>query len=305
MTHKRTFQSATRGLDYESFPMRLWQKAKTHGVWNPAEIDFRRDREDWRALSEAQQEHVLQLCGLFQAGEEAVTLDLLPLIQAVASEGRIEEEMYLTSFLFEEAKHVDLFRRFFNEVTGDPGDLSRYYNPSYEAMFCQVLPEALNRLQSDSSPEAQIEASVTYNMIIEGVLAETGYYLFHRMLTDHAIMPGMEGAVALLKRDESRHIAFGVYFLSRLIIENGDSGWLAFETKMAELQPLAEAQTREFMTFFEGGHPFGIPAEDVMSFSQQQFQRRLQRIHQSRSQTLDDLHRIGSVYDEEAEQVPA
>lgn len=35
---------------------------------------------------------------MFQAGEESVTLDLLPLIQVIAGEGRIEEEMFLTSF---------------------------------------------------------------------------------------------------------------------------------------------------------------------------------------------------------------
>ena len=50
---------------------------------------------------------MLHLTSLFQAGEEAVTLDLLPLIRAIAQEGRIEEEMYLTTFLWEEAKHVD------------------------------------------------------------------------------------------------------------------------------------------------------------------------------------------------------
>ncbi len=38
-----------------------------------------------------------RLSALFQAGEEAVTLDLLPLIMVIAQEGRPEEEMFLTS----------------------------------------------------------------------------------------------------------------------------------------------------------------------------------------------------------------
>lgn len=299
MSQDRVFKSASHGIDYDSFPMRLWRKAKQHGVWDPEAIDFSQDREDWKGLSDAQQEHVLQLCGQFQAGEEAVTLDLLPLIRLVASEGRIEEEMYLTTFLWEEAKHVDCFQTFFREVTGDPGDLSRYYNPSYQEIFGGVLPEALGRLDTDSSVEAQIHASATYNMIVEGVLAESGYWLFHKMLTDNQLMPGMQQAVGLLKRDESRHIAFGVYFLSRLIVENGDRAWKAFEKSMAELKPVTDRQIAEFITFFEGGHPFGIAAEDLIAFSEQQFNARMQRIATAREQRLEDLHRIGSVYQEE------
>ena len=41
----------------------------------------------------------------FIGGEEAVTTDILPMIMAVAKKGWFEEEMYLTTFLFEEAKH--------------------------------------------------------------------------------------------------------------------------------------------------------------------------------------------------------
>ena len=39
-------------------------------------------------------ERLLPLILGFQAGEEAVTLDLLPLIMTMAREGRLEEEMF-------------------------------------------------------------------------------------------------------------------------------------------------------------------------------------------------------------------
>ena len=48
-------------------------------------------------------------------GEESVTLDTLPLSLAVADEGRLEEVVYLSSFALEEAKHVDFFRRWFDD----------------------------------------------------------------------------------------------------------------------------------------------------------------------------------------------
>ena len=91
--------------------MRLYQKAKRLGTWDPAAIDFTRDRELWRGLNADEQGAILQITSLFQAGEEGVTLDLLPLIMVIAEEGRLEEELFLTTFLFEEGKHVEFFRR--------------------------------------------------------------------------------------------------------------------------------------------------------------------------------------------------
>ena len=99
-----------------------------------------RTRLIWQNLSDRQQEALARPCSLFLAGEEWVTLDLLPLIQVIAREGRLEEEIYLTSFLFEEAKHVEGFRRFFDEVVGDHGDLSRYHGPNYRRIFGDELP---------------------------------------------------------------------------------------------------------------------------------------------------------------------
>jgi hypothetical protein len=96
--------------------MRLFQKAKKLGVWDPAALDFETDRRDWQRMSESERDFILRTVSLFQAGEEAVTIDLLPLLKASAGEGRIEEEIYLTSFLWEEAKHVELFRRWLDEV---------------------------------------------------------------------------------------------------------------------------------------------------------------------------------------------
>lgn len=63
-----------------------------------------------------------------------MTLDLLPLIMTIAKEGRIEEEMYLTTFLFEEAKHMEFFRHALDQV-GEKGDLSVYHSDIYKSIF--------------------------------------------------------------------------------------------------------------------------------------------------------------------------
>jgi ribonucleoside-diphosphate reductase beta chain len=263
--------------------MRLWEKAKSLGVWDPGAIDLTKDRNDWLALGGAERDRVLQLCALFQTGEAAVTLDLLPLVRVVTAEGRLEESIYLTSFLWEEAKHLDFFQRFFTEVAGEPGDLSRYHHPSFTRLVDEELPRAMQRLDLDPSPEAQVRASVTYNLVIEGVMAEGGYYLFRRMLAGRGLMPGMQRAARLLLCDESRHIAFGVYFLGRLIAEHGDRAYKAFLGRMGELKPLVEESTRQFMHFFTGEHVFGVRTQELMRFSQQRFAARVRLILRARA----------------------
>ncbi|MEM9293049.1 MAG: R2-like ligand-binding oxidase [Acidobacteriota bacterium] len=277
-----------RGLDHGTFPMRLWAKAKAHGIWNPQDIDFEQDRRDWEKLNELERDVLLRLSTLFQAGEESVTVDLLPLIGVIASEGRLEEEMYLTSFLWEEAKHVELFDRFLREVTQYQGDLSGYFTPSYSIIFEQELPTALAQLRQDASPEAQARASVTYNMIVEGVLAETGYHAYRHMLERNGILPGMQQAVRHLQRDESRHMAYGVYLLSRLVAEHGDGVWRAIEERLAELLGPAILLIQELFAAYDT-LPFGLELEQFTEYAIGQFQKRSQRIEKARGKTLADV----------------
>lgn len=286
---RRYRATGAAGLDRKSLPLRLWEKAKVHGVWNPTDLDFATDREHWQGLSERERELLLHLAALFGAGEESVVLDLLPLMQVIAAEGRLEEEMFLTAFLFEEAKHVDLFRRFFDQVAEEKGDLERFHGVSYAALFGRELPAAMGRLQSDASPEAQAIASTTYNLVVEGVLAETGYHAYHEILSSRGILPGMLQAVAHLKRDESRHLAYGVYLLSRLVAEHGEPAWAAIVRRMDELLPLSTGIIREAFERYGAEIPFGLDPETFVRHASTQFSRRLARIESVRRSGLDDF----------------
>jgi ribonucleoside-diphosphate reductase beta chain len=282
MNPRASFITTTAGLDRTSVPMKLWAKAKKLGVWDPHAVDLGRDRDDWGRLDDREREVLLHLTSLFQGGEESVTLDLLPLIMTIAREGRLEEEIYLTSFLWEEAKHVEAFRRFLDEVAGDPGDLARFHGPSYRLLFCEELPRSLGRLLDDPSPVAQAEASVTYNMIVEGVLAETGYHAYHAMLERNRILPGMREIVSLLKRDESRHIAYGIHLLTRLVEAGGDEVWAAIQRRMAELMPPAIGVIQEIFERYDE-MPFGLEIGDFVDFAQSQFASRLLRLERART----------------------
>jgi ribonucleoside-diphosphate reductase beta chain len=289
MTHD-TFLTTTRGLRRALPPMRLFEKAKRFGIWNPSDIDLSQDQRDWQRLAADEQDILLRLSALFQAGEEAVTLDLLPLLLVIAREGRLEEEMYLTSFLWEEAKHVEFFSRFFSEVAGAPADLSRYHSPSYRALFYEALPETMHRLLIDPSPAAQVRASVTYNMVTEGVLAETGYHGYFTVLQRNGLMPGQVRGIQLLKQDESRHIAYGIYLLSRLIAVD-PSLWQVAEDTMNELLPLAMDIIGDAFTPYDPV-PFDLSPADFSDFAISQFQKRLERLERARGASLEEIDRV-------------
>lgn len=285
-----SFATTTRGLDRDLPPMRLYEKAKKLGIWNPADIDLSKDKQDWATFKDDEKDLIWLLLGLFVAGEEAVTLDLLPLIEVIAREGRIEEEMYLTTFLFEEAKHTDFFRRFLDEVCDAPPDLSRYHTDNYRQIFYETLPDALLGLKDDASPAAQIRASVTYNMVVEGVLAETGYHAFFTMLERNNLMPGLRKGIALLKQDESRHIAYGVYLLSRLVAEHPDE-WDDLETRMNGLLPLAIGVVGDAFARYEVV-PFGLVEDDFINYAMAQFSKRFERLQKARGASLDQVNKV-------------
>ena len=289
MTAHTTFATTTRGLRRNLPAMRLFEKAKRYGIWNPSEIDFRQDREDWLRLTPLEQELLLHLTSQFQAGEEAVTGDILPLMLAISREGRIEEEMYLTTFLFEEAKHTDFFRRFLDEVAGVHEDLSRYSSPNYRAIVYDALPAAMHRLLDDASTAAQVRAAVTYNMIVEGVLAETGYHAYLTVLERNGLMPGQCRGIRLLKQDESRHIAYGVFLISRLIAAD-DALWDVAEATMNDLLGPALGVVGDIFGSY-AVMPFGLEADVFADYAIDQFQKRLARIERARGATLEDVYR--------------
>jgi ribonucleoside-diphosphate reductase beta chain len=200
--------------------------------------------------------------------------------------------MYLTTFLYEEAKHTELFARFLVEVAGSPPDLERFHVASYKKIFYDELPGTMERLLTDPSRDALARASVTYNMIVEGVLAETGYHSYHESLAANGLMPGLCAALVDIKRDESRHIAYGVFLLSRLVAEDA-AIWDVIESRMEELFPFALGVVSETFSMYENGvTPFGLEQSMFTEYASSQFAKRYARIERSRGRTLAEVDAI-------------
>lgn len=276
------------GLNWDSMPLKLFACGNAK-FWDPAGIDFSRDRADWESLTERERDYATRLCAQFIAGEESVTQDIQPFMSAMRAEGRLGDEMYLTQFAFEEAKHTQVFRLWLDAV-GVSEDLHGYLDdlPAYREIFFDRLPDALGMLAADPSPAAQVRASVTYNHVVEGMLALTGYFAWHKICVDRGILPGMQELVHRIGDDERRHMAWGTFTCRRHVAAD-DANWSVFEARMNELIPIALRLTEEGFELYGDDTPFGLSLDEFMQYSADKGMRRFGTISSARGRPLAEI----------------
>jgi ribonucleoside-diphosphate reductase beta chain len=231
---------STSGLDYDSVPWKLWERSKKL-FWDPADLDFSQDVLDWQQMTAEERQLVAMSARGFMIGEEAVTLDIIPLLQCMSDLGRLEDAMYLSMFAMEEAKHTDMFRRWFDAVGFDPSSLDELARDQQQAasngrrgIFDGPLSRVMRRLQTDRSPQAILDATLFYNQLIEGVGAIAGYRRWEQTFERLGKLPGLQAGIKLTQRDERRHIAYGTYLGRQIIAENPDL-WEWVEQRWAKL----------------------------------------------------------------------
>ncbi|TCO58136.1 R2-like ligand-binding oxidase [Actinocrispum wychmicini] len=276
------------GLNWDSFPLRLFVKGNAK-FWNPADIDFSKDAADWETLTAEEKRSATYLVAQFIAGEEAVTEDIQPFMKAMATEGRLADGMYLTQFCYEEAKHTEVFRRWMDAV-GLTADLHPFVaeNPYYRKLFYEELPGSLRVLESDPSPLNQIRASVTYNHVIEGTLALTGYYAWQKICARRGILPGMRELVRRIGDDERRHMAWGTFTCRRHVAAD-DSMFDAITQRMGELLPIALNMIQWVSDQFEEPRPFETDPQEYITYAADRAQRRLGAISSARGTPVGQI----------------
>jgi ribonucleoside-diphosphate reductase beta chain len=265
-TEVRRYRS-TQGLDYESVPWKLWERSKKL-FWDPADIDFSQDAADWQGMSAGDRVAVALSARGFMIGEEAVTLDIIPLLRCMSDLGRLEDTMYLSMFAMEEAKHTEMFRRWFDAVGLDLDGIEELTRPQQEGLvgrrtgiFDGPLTRVMRRLDSDRSPQAILDASIIYNHFVEGVLAIAGYQRWEQIFRSLGKLPGLEAGLKLTQRDERRHIAYGTYLARRVLAENPEL-WEWLEQRWAKL-------TAVFEEGYGAGGPQDAPDADAAEMARQ------------------------------------
>jgi len=241
-------------------PYELFDKAKRRGTWDPLDIDLSEDKVHWNeGFTEAQKEQIMGTFVGFYEGEESVTRTLVPFFTMVdqledAPFSTIQEEMFLTTHLMEEAKHTDFFARYFEEVLGtqethiDDYEESDYWqNPDLKEFLVDDLESIGVKMReaARSGDQQEIryvlgEGVMHYMGIVEAQLAKAGYEIFENVFSDVSdelgteIMPGFTEGIGYVRQDEGRHITNGRWLMKKLAEEDPAIVTEVYEPKIDE-----------------------------------------------------------------------
>jgi ribonucleoside-diphosphate reductase beta chain len=229
----------------------LYRKGKREGTWDPDDYDFSQDVEDWQAFTEDEQRQFLSLASGFYDGEENVTRTLAPYMTALDAldDDRVpfdtvQEEVYLSQQVYEEAKHTDLFSRYYEEVFGTHDTAS--YRQEREGYGTEDLFEQANDLLAAVREGDQrnlihtlAEAYLNYMGIVEAQLARSGYMSFDQMceikaeeLGREMVLPGFQESMGKVRQDETRHIENGRWMLQQFAEADPDVVTEVYEPRL-------------------------------------------------------------------------
>jgi ribonucleotide reductase beta subunit family protein with ferritin-like domain len=236
-----TMPAATAQITYEDLYAR-WEK----GNWAATELDFSQDRIDWQErMSPQQREAALWLFTLFFHGEDSVTDNLSPYIDAAPLE---EQKYFLATQQVDEARHSVFFKRFVEEVVGQ-GDgtiggglraTEKLLSWGHRKTFAH-LDEVAAGLRKDRSPRNFASAITMYHLIVEGALAQPTQHKIDEALSTLDVLPGFREGMRNVSLDEQRHIAFGVRVLADLHERNPRETRDAIVEKIREVLPWTTA----------------------------------------------------------------
>jgi ribonucleotide reductase beta subunit family protein with ferritin-like domain len=260
-------------ISYENLYAR-WEQ----GNWRATEIDFSTDAEQWHgALSEIERRGALWTYSMFFHGEDSVTDNLSPFIDAAPRE---EQKYFLATQQADEARHAVMFGRFMKEVVGagsSTSDLLEATRPELTWGFRRVfsrLDRMAQELRKDRSRPKLAQAVTLYHLVIEASLAQPGQHFIDGSLTERELLPGLREGVRHVSRDEQRHIAFGVKMIADLVREDPECE-PAIEELLREVLPITAA------VFVPPGWDerlvtcFGFTLEDIFAHGAESMEARL------------------------------
>jgi ribonucleoside-diphosphate reductase beta chain len=261
-------------LDPDSFAGGYFRNA-VYRHWDPYEDIpqelLEQDLENMKAsgMSFEEFEGFRAAIAKFGAGEEAVTEDLAPLMLTLES---IDDQMFVSSQIYEEAKHTQFFDRYWREVIDPAAEAmgfevtrptdERYFNEDYEALFDKT-EAAMHRLleEGGDTPDNRVQAFCHYHLAVESVLAQTAYWGLQASFSesgpenwnldedeDQLILDGLIEGITRIRSDEGRHVGFGMHKVRELVQEGDVDPGIVQETLQDLLPHIAGTVQTEFDT---------------------------------------------------------
>jgi ribonucleoside-diphosphate reductase beta chain len=197
---------------------RHWEEEQ----WSPFRIELGRDAEQWLTVDPGDRDLVLWALSSLMVAEERITTKFSGLVGAYGTE---EEATFLATQQVDEARHMQFYARYQDEVVADPGAIAehvararRLLSPSFGAIFDDALVRSHERLVAEpANAAAKAEFVTLYHLVIEGTLGLTAFNFITRYLEQSEQLPGFVEGYSKIHHDEQRHIGYGVWFLREAV----------------------------------------------------------------------------------------
>jgi ribonucleoside-diphosphate reductase beta chain len=253
---------------------RHWEESQ----WNPWDIDLSTDRSQW---SEMQDRSLMAfVLGSLMVAEERITTKFSGLLGADASE---EEVAFLATQQVDEARHMQFYARFQDEVVSEPALIAVHVerareqiSPAFRTIFDERLVAAHERLVANPGDRAAKVAFVTiYHLILEATLGLTTFEFSTGFLNREGLLPGFVAGYTRIHHDEQRHIGYGVWFLREALATDEALGDVVRQTLRELLPAVAESLTPPADA---EASALGASADDLRGFALDGLTRRLKII---------------------------
>ncbi len=253
---------------------RHWEESQ----WNPWDVDLSADREQWEAMED--RSLVSFVLGSLMVAEERITTKFSGLVGA---DGTEEEITFLATQQVDEARHMQFYARFQDEVVSEPAIIAEHVqrareqvSPAFQTIFDDKLVAAHERLTANPGDRAAKVAFVTiYHLILEATLGLTTFEFSMRFMEREGLLPGFVAGYTKIHRDEHRHIGYGIWFLRQAVSENDGMGDVVRESLRELLPAVAESLTPPAGADTSA---LGASADDLRAFALDGLTRRLKII---------------------------
>jgi len=221
---------------------RRWEESQ----WNPFAIDLNLDREQWAAMGETDRGLIHWVLSSLMVAEERITTKFSGLVGAHGSE---EEATFLATQQVDEARHMQFYARFQDDVIADPAKVADHVarsreqiSPAFRQIFDVELVEAHESLVADPGDLATKVRFVTlYHLILESTLGLTTFRFVTDYLKEQESLPGFVEGYSRIHHDETRHIGYGIWFLRESVREEPEVAAGAVRDMLRSLLPSVAA----------------------------------------------------------------
>jgi ribonucleoside-diphosphate reductase beta chain len=258
---------------------RRWEESQ----WSPFDVDLSADARHWPQIAGEDRELLLYILSSLMVAEERITTKFSGLVGAYGSE---EEATFLATQQVDEARHMQFYARFQDEVVAAPDLIAAHIargrarvSDAFRHIFDQELVAAHERLVAEPGDlPAKVRFVTLYHLILEGTLGLTTFKFSTDYLSREGLLPGFVEGYSKIHHDETRHIGYGVWFLRETVAAHPEAADVVRQT-LRDLLPsvaasLAPPDTGSGLDFAA----IGASSDDIRDFALGGLTRRLEII---------------------------